>query len=60
MEEVTKKQFYSFVGALDIHPKPIGNYPYTSLWKTQYGVVRAKTINFEDKGQPKTKYYISE
>ena len=64
-KEVTKNEFYQFI---DEHTKEdlvlfsIGEYPYTTHWKTRWGnKLKAKSVNFhpKEKAYPvQTKYYI--
>jgi len=34
---VSKEQFYSIMGKLDVHPHLIGSYPYQENWKLRNG-----------------------
>ena len=36
---VSQEQFFATVGQMDVHPTPIGNYPYVSEWKLRDGRV---------------------
>jgi hypothetical protein len=44
--EVSKEEFFAFVGKLDVHPTPVGNWPYTSIFKDRAGVERGRIVNF--------------
>ena len=35
MKEVTKEQFYALMGPLNVHPRIMTSYPYTSEWRLQ-------------------------
>lgn len=37
--EVSKDQFYTMIGKVNCHPSPVGQYPYTSQFRTWDGVV---------------------
>jgi hypothetical protein len=37
MITVSKEQFYSIMGKLDVHPHLIGSYPYQENWKLRNG-----------------------
>lgn len=49
-QEVTKDEFFRVIGPKDVHPCPIGNFPYTSLWKTPRGDVIAKSADHFHEG----------
>ena len=56
-QELTEKQFYKVIydNELDVHPWPIGEWPYTSLWKLRDGRVVAKSVEQKTGGQ---RYYF--
>ncbi len=58
--EVTKDEFYAAMGRMDVHPQPVGPYPYTSLFKTKSGEVLGKAVDYfpEGKALYETRYYL--
>ncbi len=42
--EVTKEEFYADMGPRNVHPSPIGKYPYTTLWYTPERYCRGKSV----------------
>lgn len=61
MKRVSKEEFYSTVGPLNVHPCPVGNYPYTSLFKTPTREVKGKIVESlpEGKAIPVSEYFIA-
>lgn len=61
-KEITKDEFFSTVGQMDVHPWPVGDWPYTSLWKTRSGTIAGKSIlyypNGKESGMPATRYMV--
>jgi hypothetical protein len=52
-KQVTKDQFYAAIGPLNVHPCPIGEYPYTSEFKTPNGKIIGKTVGrYTNPAQP--------
>ena len=39
MITVSKEQFYQVIGKLNVHPQPVGSYPYQTHWKLSDGRV---------------------
>lgn len=37
MVAVSERAFFAAMGPLDVHPTPVGDYPYVSHWKLRYG-----------------------
>lgn len=35
MIEVSKDEFFAIIGKKNVHPTPVGKFPYTSHWKDQ-------------------------
>jgi hypothetical protein len=61
MLEVMKDEFYRKIGKLDCHPRPRGNYPYTSDFVTSYGVVVGVAEDYHPEGHKgivATRYFI--
>jgi hypothetical protein len=61
MKEVTKSEFYSFIGPRDLKCSVVGDYPYTCLWKDRYGNLYAKSVeSYPSEGtyQLVTTYFI--
>ena len=60
MQEVTKEEFYKVIGKLNVHPYPVGNYPYTSIFKTPEGYERGRAVDYYPEGEAltKTRYYL--
>ena len=58
--EVSKDEFFRRIGDMDVTPYPIGDWPYTSHWKTRRGDVVAKTVDYLPEGSalPKTRYIV--
>ncbi len=58
--EVSKDEFFRRIGDMDVTPYPIGDWPYTSNWKTRMGDVVAKTVDYLPEGSalPKTRYIV--
>ncbi|WP_418169063.1 hypothetical protein [Alistipes putredinis] len=61
MKEVTKKEFYKIIydNKLDVRPVPMGNYPYTTIWKLKDGRIWGKTepTDIDYKKFPKYPFY---
>lgn len=57
--EVSKDEFYSAMNR-NVHPHPVGSYPYTSLFKTPDGEVVGKAVSYIPKGSAltSTRYYL--
>lgn len=47
LREVSKAQFYAAIGPLDVHPHLVGNYPYTSIFRTRSEVEVGRAIGDE-------------
>ena len=60
--EVGQEEFYRVIGAQNVHPQPVEPWPYTSLFRTPYGKVQGKAVDFipEDSGLTETKYFLPE
>ena len=35
LRRVSKTEFFSVIGPRDVHPRPVGEYPYTSIFEDQ-------------------------
>ena len=53
--EVSQDEFYSAMGRQNVRPYPIGNWPYTSLFKTPQGAVLGKAVKYYPEGSALTK-----
>lgn len=61
MKEVSEREFYAFVGPLDVSPMPVGDFPYTSIFKTRSGNEVARIVeSFGDVVRIKRNYYIAQ
>jgi hypothetical protein len=58
--EVSKDEFFQVIGPQNVHPQPVGVWPYSSLFKTPLGEVRGKIVGYlpEDSGYPEDRYYL--
>ena len=58
--EVPKDGFYRGIGKQNVHPHPVGSWPYTSEFKTPSGEVRGKVEGYLPAGSalPKNRYYL--
>lgn len=66
MKEVTKEEFFHTVGQLNVHPAPVGKWPYTSEWKSPSGRIVGKSEGFHPivdgklhRGLVETRYFSS-
>lgn len=59
-KEVTKDEFIKAIGNKDVHPTPVGKFPYTSFYKTRLGFVMGKVADYypEGSGLVKSRYYL--
>lgn len=61
MKEVTQQEFYDVIGKKDVHPSVVGQYPYTSEFKTPMGTVVGKVVgSYKDghMGITEKKYFL--
>jgi hypothetical protein len=58
--EVSRDEFFEVINKLDVHPTPIGRYPYTSLFKMRDGRVVAKIVDTlpERSAMPVSSYWL--
>ena len=58
--EVSKDEFFRAMNQ-NVHPQPVGPWPYTSLFKTPHGDVRGKIVDYmpENSGLPESRYYVA-
>lgn len=58
--EVTKEEFFKAIGPLDVHPKPLGDYPYLSEFRTRAGFPRGWIKDGVKYGKPNygNRYYL--
>lgn len=56
--EVERHEFYKLIGPLDVHPKIIGEFPYTSLFKNKNGAVKGIAVDSKVNGLLITRYYL--
>jgi hypothetical protein len=60
--QVSRDEFYEAMGPLNVHPCPVGPWPYTSLWKLNGGA--GPTVGWSegylpmDSALPQTRYYL--
>lgn len=52
---VTKDEFWAAIGNQNVTPRPVGPWPYTSLFKTPAGQVRGKIEDYLPEGSALTK-----
>ena len=59
-KEVSQRDFFAGIGPQNVHPQPVGPWPYTSLFKTPHGDVRGKIVDYlpEDSGVAESRYYL--
>jgi len=59
-KEVSKEHFFITVGLMDVRPVAVGEWPYTSLWKTRDGNIVGKSVGLvpASKGLEEKKYFI--
>lgn len=62
--EVTQDEFFKAIGPLDVHPCPVGPYPYTSVFRTQLGVEHGRIVSEYEHpelgcGLTKDRYYLT-
>lgn len=62
MKDVTKEQFYALMGPLNVHPRIMTSYPYTSEWRLQdmSRKMVGKTIDRRDGGHIVTTYEVED
>ena len=61
MNEVTASVFWAAIGRLNVHPCPIGNYPYTSVFETPSGQERGRIVDtgeYNDDGTLVSFYFL--
>lgn len=56
--EVTKTEFFDAIDQLNVHPSPVGSFPYTFLWKTPRGSIKGKSVDRLNPRLP-TRYYLT-
>ncbi|MCF7949500.1 MAG: hypothetical protein K9M94_13000 [Spirochaetia bacterium] len=61
---VDKDKFYRVIGNYNVHPTPVGPWPYNSYFKTQLGqIIGIKENYFPDEVEysiPNTRYWLHE
>lgn len=63
MIEVKKDEFYKSISFGDITSKPVGKYPFKTIFKLRYGEEVGVIKSYIDKSKPgftKNKYYLTE
>lgn len=55
MTEVTKEQFYAFIGPLDVVLCHTTDFPYTTDFKLRNGTIKGRTV--DSYTNPETKLY---
>lgn len=45
MKKVTQEVFWSVIGPQNVTPYPVGDYPYTSTFKTPRGEIRGRIVD---------------
>jgi len=59
LREVSKEDFYKFVGPLDVHPVPEGSFPYVTSWQLRDRSEVARIEPVAGTGWPhQSRYYI--
>jgi hypothetical protein len=58
IKPVSKNEFYSIIGQLDVTLSVRGQYPYTTLFKTRHGDVKGKSVDSHGNGRLLTKYFL--
>ena len=58
-KEVTEAEFYRAMKPLDVTPYPVGDFPYTSYWKTRNQSVIGQSIDYRDGGKLNTRYLLA-
>ena len=60
MREVTREEFHKTVLTLNVHPQIVGNWPYTSIFKTPSGQEKGRIEQFypEGAGLPQSRYLL--
>ena len=51
MLEVTREEFHKTVLTLNVHPQIVGNWPYTSIFKTPSGQEKGRIELFYPEGR---------
>jgi hypothetical protein len=51
MEQVTKTAFFAAIGKQNVHPSIVGNWPYTSVFKTPGGHVVGQIVSVVPEGK---------
>jgi hypothetical protein len=61
MKKVSKKEFFEYINPLDVHPKIVGNFPYTSIFETRsrQEVGRIVETKKEGKYPHKKEYFLN-
>ncbi len=61
LKEVTYEKFHATVGQMDVHPKVVGSYPYTSEFRDRWGRERGRVVDYHPnghKGLVESKYFV--
>ncbi len=58
--EVTKDEIFKAIGPLNVHPRPTGEWPYTSHFQTPSGEIRGTIEHYLPEGSalPKSRYWL--
>lgn len=59
-KQVTREEFFAAIGPQNVHPCPVGPYPYTSVFKTPAGHERGRIVETmqEGKAHPSAAYFL--
>jgi hypothetical protein len=58
MKEVTKAEFYAVINKLNVHPRIVGNYSYTSIFCSPDGVEHGRIVSeLVDGAHPPVDHY---
>ena len=60
MRLVSKEEFYRTIGPLDCHPRPEGQYPYTSRFMLRYGGEAGRIVPRIEDGKVVEDHYLQE
>jgi hypothetical protein len=60
MKQVSQDEFYSVMCELNVHPHPIGKYPYEVVFKDPSGKIHGRCKDVIINGLVSTDYWIRE
>lgn len=62
MREVSKDEFFATVGQMNVHPRIVGDYPYTSRFCSPDGIEYGRIVNALPEGRMwpvLSRYFVS-